>query len=99
LKSSQSSRIASAAVIVMSSMVLSRATGFIRETMLSWKVGLSWVQDAYIASFAVPDLMYTLLVGGTISAALIPVLSGYLEKGEEEEGWKSTSIFINIIFS
>lgn len=98
MKSAKGTRLATAAIIVMSSMVLSRVTGFVRETMLSWKVGLSWVQDAYIAAFTVPDLMYTLLVGGTISAALIPMLSSYLEKGEDEEGWKSTSIFINTIF-
>lgn len=98
MKSAKGTRLATAAIIVMSSMILSRVTGFVRETVLSWKVGLSWVQDAYIAAFTVPDLMYTLLVGGTISAALIPVLSSYLEKGEEEEGWRSTSTFINTIF-
>jgi len=83
----------------MSSLVLSRFTGFIRETMLSWKVGLSWVQDAYIAAFAVPDLMYTLLVGGTISAALVPFLSGKIETGEEENGWRAASSFINAIIA
>ncbi|HEX2944554.1 MAG TPA: murein biosynthesis integral membrane protein MurJ [Clostridia bacterium] len=91
-------RVSTAAMIVMSSMVLSRLTGFIRETMLSWKVGLSWVQDAYVAAFTVPDLMYVLLVGGTISAALVPFISGKLEKGEEKEGWKAASSFINLIF-
>lgn len=90
-------RMAKAAVIVMSSIVLSRITGFLRETMLSWKVGLSWVQDAYVAAFTVPDLMYVLLVGGTISAALVPFLSGKLEQNEEKEGWKAASIFINVI--
>lgn len=92
------SRVSTAALIVMSSMVLSRLTGFVRETMLSWKVGLSWVQDAYVAAFTLPDLMYTLLVGGTISAALVPFISGKLEKGEEREGWKAASSFINAIF-
>ncbi|NJD03257.1 MAG: murein biosynthesis integral membrane protein MurJ [Ruminiclostridium sp.] len=95
----QGKRLASAAVIVMSSIILSRVTGFVRESMLSWKVGLSWAQDAYIAAFTVPDLMYNLLVGGTISAALIPVLSSFLEKDEEEKGWRATSTFINVIFS
>ena len=87
-----------AAIIVMSSMVLSRLTGFFRETMLSWRVGLSWVQDAYVAAFTVPDLVYMLLVGGTISAALVPFLSGKLEKGEDEKGWLGASTFINIVF-
>ena len=99
MNATQGKKLASAAVIVMSSIILSRVTGFIRESMLSWKVGLSWAQDAYIAAFTVPDLMYTLLVGGTISAALIPVLSAFLEKDEEERGWKAASTFINVIFS
>lgn len=95
---SKSGRMATAAIVVMSSMVLSRFTGFIRESMLSWKVGLSWVQDAYIAAFTVPDLMYMLLVGGTISAALVPFLSGTLENGDEKTGWKAASSFINVVF-
>ena len=97
MKNTKDNRMASAAIIVMSSMVLSRFTGFIRETLLSWKVGLSWVQDAYIAAFTVPDLIYVLLVGGTISAALVPFLSGHLERGEEEEGWKAASSFITTV--
>jgi putative peptidoglycan lipid II flippase len=98
LDNSKGGRMAAAAIVVMSSMVLSRLTGFIRETMLSWKVGLSWVQDAYVAAFTVPDLIYMLLVGGTISAALVPFLSGKLERGEEKEGWKAASSFINAVF-
>lgn len=98
LKNPPDGRVSTAAMIVMSSMILSRLTGFIRETMLSWKVGLSWVQDAYVAAFTVPDLMYVLLVGGTISAALVPFISGKLETGEERDGWKAASSFINSIF-
>jgi len=98
LSQEKNSSVSTAAIIVMSSMVLSRLTGFLRETMLSWKVGLSWVQDAYVAAFTVPDLIYMLLVGGTISAALVPFLSGKLEKGEEKEGWYAASIFINVLF-
>ncbi|NTV90670.1 MAG: murein biosynthesis integral membrane protein MurJ, partial [Clostridiales bacterium] len=99
MKETQDKRLASAALIVMSSIILSRLTGFIREIALSWKVGLSWAQDAYNAAFTVPDLMYTLLVGGTIGAALIPFLSGSIEKGEEKEGWKAVSTFITVIFA
>ena len=51
------SSITTAAIVVMISIVLGRITGFIRETVLSWKVGLSWVQDAYVAAFTVPDIL------------------------------------------
>lgn len=92
------SSITTAAIVVMISIVLGRITGFIRETVLSWKVGLSWVQDAYVAAFTVPDIVYMLLVGGTISAALVPFLSGKVEKGEEREGWQATSSLMNVLF-
>lgn len=91
------SRMAAAAIIVMSSMVFSRLTGFIREIALSWKLGLDWTHDAYIAAFAIPDLLYVLLVAGMIAAALVPFISGSLEKGEEKEGWDAASSFINLI--
>ena len=40
--------------------------------------------------------MYYLLVGGALSAAFIPLFSEYLAKGEEEEGWKMASTFLNL---
>jgi putative peptidoglycan lipid II flippase len=98
LTRNKDSSIAKAAIVVMASVILGRITGFIRETVLSWKVGLSWVQDAYVAAYTLPDLIYLLLVGGTISAALVPFLSGKVDKGEEKDGWRAVSIFINVIF-
>lgn len=98
MKRLKNNRVSTAAVIVILSMVLSRLTGFFRETMLSWKVGLSWLQDAYVAAFTIPDMMNILLVGGTISAALVPFLSGKLERDEEREGWRAASSFINALF-
>jgi putative peptidoglycan lipid II flippase len=52
--------------------------------------------DAFFAAFVIPDFMYYLLVGGALSAAFIPLFSGYLARGEEEEGWRMTSTFLNI---
>lgn len=96
MKRVNDSSISTAAMVVMVSMIMGRLTGFLRETVLSWKVGLSWVQDAYVAAFTVPDIMNVLLVGGMISAALVPFLSGKVEKGEEKEGWSAASTFINL---
>lgn len=79
-------------MVVMVSMILGRLTGFLRETVLSWKVGLSWVQDAYVAAFTVPDIMNVLLVGGMISAALVPFLSGKVEKGEEKRAGRPPAL-------
>ncbi len=82
----------------MMSIVLSRITGFLREILIPNILGTNEVGDAYVIAFRITGLMYDLLVGGAIAAALIPVLSGYLARDEEEEGWKAVSTFLNIVF-
>lgn len=90
-------RLTGAAAIVMSSMIVSRITGFLRSTLIPNM--MSRIEsDALFAAFKTTDLMYNLLVGGSIAAALIPILSGYLAKGREEEGWVVVGSFINVIF-
>ena len=82
----------------MASVLLSRVMGFVRTALIPIKMGgLSSVTDAYNAAFQVPDLMYSMLIGGAIASSLIPVLAGYVAKGEEKKGWRSISSFINIV--
>jgi putative peptidoglycan lipid II flippase len=47
--------------------------------------------DAYYAAFRVPDLLYSLLVLGALSAAFIPVFTEFLAEKKEEEAWKLAS--------
>lgn len=95
---SQKIKPGNAAVIVMLAFTVSRLTGFLREMLIPAKLGVDRVSDAYNIAFLLPDLMYTLVIGGAVSAALVPVLSGYIGRNEEEKGWKAISIFINVVF-
>jgi len=99
LKTSQNKRLAGAAVIVMTSIIVSRITGFIREMLVPNAFGLKETADAYAFAFKITGLMYDMLVGGAIAAALIPILTGYIEKNDEEDGWKAVGTFINIVFA
>ncbi|MDQ2086778.1 murein biosynthesis integral membrane protein MurJ [Herbivorax sp. ANBcel31] len=90
-------RLGGAAAIVMSSIVVSRITGYIREMVTPNVFGLGSVGDAYSYAFRITGLMYDLLVGGAIAAAIIPVLTGYISKKDEENGWKAVGTFINIV--
>jgi len=67
-----------AALIVMSSIIVSRITGFVREMLVPNLIGVNEEGDAYTVAFKITGLMYDMLVGGAVSAALIPVLSGYM---------------------
>lgn len=88
-------RAAKAAGMLSAMFLLSRILGFIREN-LSGRLFNRFQTDAFFAAFIIPDTMYYLLVGGALSAAFIPIFTEYLAKGQEEEGWKVASTFINI---
>ena len=71
----------------MTSVVLSRVLGFVRTALIPIKMnGLSNVADAYNTAFKIPDLMYSMLIGGAIASSLIPVLAGYVAKRGKKAG-------------
>ena len=69
MNKSPNKKLTGAAAIVMSSIVLSRLTGFVREILVPNLIGVNMVSDAYILAFKITGLIYDLLVGGAISAA------------------------------
>ena len=89
-------KLAANATIIMGATLLSRITGFFREMLIPAKFGVGYVADVYDVAFKFPDLMFSLLIGGAISAALVPVLSGSISKNEEGIGWQAISRFINL---
>lgn len=95
--SSNNKKLTGAAIIVMTSLVVSRITGYLRTILINNLLTASQ-SDSLLAAFRTTDLMYNLLIGGAISAALVPVLSGYLAKDEEKDGWKAIGTFINVVF-
>lgn len=97
MENTQNKKLTGAAAIVMFSIVFSRLSGFLREVLVPSMIGANEVADAYNLAFKVTGLMYDLLVGGAISAALIPILSGYIAKKDEENGWKAVGTFINVV--
>lgn len=87
-----------AAGFLMAAQLASRILGFLRESLMAGFFGQGGTTDAYNTAFVLPDLLYWLLVGGVLSAAFIPVLSDYIAKGKEEEGWRVVSSVVNLIF-
>ncbi len=94
--SNNSRNVARAAGIVMFAILVSRVLGFVRERAVAEVFGRTGVTDVFFAAFALPDLMYQLLVGGALSSAFIPVFTQYLAQDKEEEAWYVASTFINL---
>jgi putative peptidoglycan lipid II flippase len=79
-------RIAQAAFIIALGNVASRLLGVVRELVIAGLFGATGVTDAFVAASTVPTMVYDLLIGGAISAALIPVFSEYADDRPEDLG-------------
>jgi putative peptidoglycan lipid II flippase len=84
------------ASIMMAAALLSRLLGWVRDRAIANFWGASVHTDAYWAAFMVPDLLYYLLAGGAVGAAVIPVFSAYLRRGQEEESWRAANTILTL---
>jgi putative peptidoglycan lipid II flippase len=62
----------------------SRVLGLLREMLIAAYFGASGTVSAYRVAAQVPILIYDFLIGGMLSAALVPVLSDYARRGKAE---------------
>lgn len=71
----------SGASLIAASTLASRLLGLFRDRLFASLFGAGPVLDAYFAAYRIPDLLFNLLILGTLSAAFLPVFSSYVAKG------------------
>jgi len=72
--------------------------GFVRATMVNRLFGLTYELDVFNAANNIPDLLSSLISGGALGVALIPVLSEYLEKDGRKAAWDLFARILNLAF-
>lgn len=92
----KSKTIAAAAFILGAASLVSRLLGLIRDRILAGQFGAGNELDIYYAAFRIPDLVYSLLVFGAISAGFIPVFVSYLQK-DKEKSWHLANSVLNLM--
>jgi putative peptidoglycan lipid II flippase len=75
----------------------SRVLGLIRETVIAHLFGAQGRVSAFELASSIPTMTYDLLVGGMLSAALVPVFSEYLAKERRDELWRAASVVFNLV--
>lgn len=86
-----------AGMIVLAGVLLGRLLGFLREVQLAAAFGAGQVADAAIIALTLPDLLMNLFLGGALSYALIPELTGL----SRENAWRlhvQTSLLAASVF-
>ncbi len=77
--------LARSASIIAVGNIASRLLGLVRETVIAFFFGASGLVSAFQAASTIPTMIYDLLVGGMLSAALVPVLSDYARPERRRE--------------
>jgi putative peptidoglycan lipid II flippase len=84
-------RLFGAASLMAAGNVASRVLGLVRQQVIAGLYGNTLQAQALAAALRVPTMIYDLLVGGMLTAALVPVLSGYAST-RRSELWRAISV-------
>jgi putative peptidoglycan lipid II flippase len=73
----------------------SRILGFVRDVILARLFGTTFVQDAFVVAFKIPNLFRDFVGEGATNAALVPVFSEYRAQKSREDFFA----FLNVILA
>lgn len=93
----QSRSVMGAATIVAAGFVVSRLLGLVRSVAIADAFGTEAELGAYWVAFRLPDLVFQLLAGGTVSAAFIPVFSRVMLERGDAAAWRLASGVLNLL--
>jgi putative peptidoglycan lipid II flippase len=83
--------IAEATFVLMASFFVSALLGAVRQVLFNAAFGAGAEASAYYAAFRLPDTLFSLIAGGALSSAMIPVLLRTTQDEGEAAGWSLTS--------
>ncbi len=70
---------------VGSATLLSRILGFVRDMVVALAFGAGMTTDAFFVAYRIPNMLRRLLGEGALSAAVIPVVTGYVTQRSRHE--------------
>jgi len=71
--------------------------GLLRQVIINRTFGTGAELDAYYVAFGVPDLLFSILAGGALGSAFIPMFAGLLTE-DTDKAWRLASAILNILF-
>lgn len=89
-------RVARAAGLLGTGNMVSRVLGLAREMAIAYFFGATGQASIFTLAQLVPNFLYDLLIGGQLSAALVPVLSEYTSAEHRDEFWRLSSIVLTL---
>lgn len=85
--------------IVMIAFGAAKAISLLQTVVIAQVFGLSQEWDAFVVANSIPELIFTLIAGGALAHAFIPIFSGFLARGDLAGAWRTATHVINTIFA
>lgn len=93
----QRSKIQRATFLITGAFMFSSVLGLIRTFLFSDIFGASNFSDAYLQAYIIPNLLYTVVSGGALSSAFIPIFTKYADGlNDEKRAWYIASNALNL---
>ena len=89
-------RILTASIIINIGLLLGRLLGFVREIIIAEGYGASWQADVTVTILTLPDILINILVGGALTAALVPSFTA--DKANSRALAYQVSVIIFLVF-
>jgi putative peptidoglycan lipid II flippase len=89
--------LARSAALLSAGNIGSRILGLVREMVIAYYFGTTGYASAFRSVNRTPRLLYDLLVGGMMSAALVPVLSEYAARKDKAALWEAFSAILTLL--
>ncbi len=84
-----------ASLIMMTSVLLSRFIGLLREVVIAYAGGTGSAVDAYQMAFVLPEMLNHVAATGFLSITFIPIFNRYVLGNREMDGWRIFSLILS----
>jgi putative peptidoglycan lipid II flippase len=91
--------IARSTLVVIIAFGIAKVISLAQTVIIADVFGLGADWDAYVTANSVPELIFTLIAGGALANAFIPIFTGYLAKDDTSNAWRLASHVINTVFT
>lgn len=95
---SKITKLSKAAILVSVSFGINKVLAILRQLIIARQFGLSSDLDVFNVANNVPDMLYSLISGGALAVAIIPVLSEVIANENRDAAWKVFSQVANFAF-
>jgi putative peptidoglycan lipid II flippase len=91
-------QIARSTLVVMVAFGAAKAVSLLQTFIIARTFGVGSEWDAFVTANRIPELIFTLIAGGALAHAFIPIFSGYLAQNDQPGAWRIASHVINTVF-